>query len=243
VRRSRKTALRPFAARTASALLILTALATATTARAETSASVTVASDYRYRGESLSDQRPVVSLDVAADFANGVYLGASALGVWPAHAGFRALSLQEYAGYAHRLGPELTADVGVSNANYTEAYAGRASTSDQELYVGLSGHGVTGRVFYSPNYFGQGYSTVYGELSGVMRPRPSWRLSGQLGVLSRTGGGDAHDRVHLDWRLAVAKEIKALTLETAVIGTEGDDEDRERPHQNTTVVVALSWAF
>jgi uncharacterized protein (TIGR02001 family) len=244
VKRSRKAAPRLVAARTASALIILTALATATSARAGASASVSVASDYRYRGVSLSDQRPVVSLDVAADFANGVYLGASALGVWPAHAGFRALSLQEYAGYARRLGPELTADIGVSNANYTEAYAGGASASDQELYVGLSGHGVTGRVFYAPNYFGHGYPTVYGELSGVMRPRPSWRLSGQLGVLSRTGGGDEGDRVRLDWRFAVAKEIKALTLETAVVGRSGGgDEDREGPHQNTTVVVALSWAF
>jgi uncharacterized protein (TIGR02001 family) len=197
-----------------------------------------VASDYRYRGVSLSDQRPVASLDIAADFANGVYLGASALGVWPAHAGFRALSFQEYLGYARRISPELTADVGVSNANYTEAYAGGSSTSDQEIYVGLSGHGVTGRVFYAPNYFRQGYSTVYGELSGVYRPRPSWRLNGQVGVLS----GD--ERTRLDWRLGVAKEIKALTLETAVLGTSrGDDDDRERPHGNTTVVVALSWAF
>jgi len=218
-------------------------MAMASSARAGASASVTVASDYRYRGASLSDQRPVVSLDVAADFANGVYLGASALGVWPAHAGFRALSLQEYAGYAHRLGPELTADVGVSNANYTKAYAGGASTSDQEVYVGLSGHGVTGRLFYSPDYFRHGYSTVYGELSGVMRPRPSWRLSGQVGVLSRTGGGEAKDRVQLDWRLAVAKEIKALTLETAIIGSSGGEADREGARRNTTVVVALSWAF
>jgi uncharacterized protein (TIGR02001 family) len=234
----RKTALRPLAARIASALIILTALAMATSARAGGSASVAVASDYRYRGVSLSDQRPVASLDLAADFANGVYLGASALGVWPAHAGFRALSLQEYAGYARRLGPDLTTDVGVSNTNYTEAYAGGASTSDQELYVGLSSHGVTGRLFYAPNYFGYGYSTVYGELSGVMRPRPSWRLSGQLGVLS---GGE---RTRVDWRLALAKEIKALTLETALTGTSGgEDEDRERPHRDTTVLVALSWAF
>jgi uncharacterized protein (TIGR02001 family) len=215
----------------------------ATPAQAAAGASVAVVSDYRFRGASLSDERPVVSLDLAADFNNGVYVGASALGVWTAHYGFEALGAQEYAGYARRLGPELTADVGVTNANYTEYYAGGRATGYQELYVGLSGHGLTGRVFYAPDYFGQGYATVYGELSGVVRPHPGWRLSGHVGVLSRADGEDAErHRARLDWRLAVAREIKALTVEAAFTGATHDDE-RERPHQDATAVIGLSWAF
>lgn len=205
-------------------------------------ASLAVASDYRYRGVSLSDERPVVSLDLAGDFANGVYLGASALGVWTAHSGFRALGLQEYAGYARRLNSDLTGDIGLTNANYTDAYAGRAATRNQEVYVGLSGHGITGRLFYSPNYFNFGYPTLYGELNGVVRPGPGWRLNGHVGVLTRVGGDRAEERTNVDWRLGVAKELRALTLEAAVTGT-NSDEDHDRARENHAVVVALSWAF
>lgn len=246
MRRSRSATRASPAATAASALIALGAFALATSARAAVGASVGVVSDYRYRGVSLSDRRPVANLDIAADFANGVYLGVSALGVFTAHSGFRALGLQEYAGYARRVGPELTADVGLTNANYTEAYAGGEAARDQEVYLGLSGHGVTGRVFYAPNYFGHGYSTVYGELSGVVRPRPNWRLTGHVGVLSRTGGAeDRGDRPRIDWRLAVAREIKALTLEGAVVGAtrNSNEQDRDRSHQDTTVAVSVSWAF
>jgi len=242
VRRSRRTAPRRPAAQAASALIILGALAAPLSARAAVGASLTAESDYRFRGVSLSDERPVVTLDVAGDFANGVYLGASALGVLTAHSGFRALGLQEYVGYARRLNPELTADVGFTNANYTDAYIGGSAARNQEVYVGLSGHGLAGRVFYSPNYFNLGYPTVYGELNGVARPRAGWRLSGHVGMLTRADdrGGD---RAHFDWRLGVAREFDALTLEAAVTGTHGGDEDHDHGRDSQAAVVALSWAF
>lgn len=242
VRRSRRTAPRHSAARAASALIVLGALAAPLSARAAVGASLTAESDYRFRGVSLSDDRPVATLDVAADFANGVYLGASALGVWTAHSGFKALGLQEYVGYARRLNPDLTGDVGFTNANYTDAYIGGAAARNQEIYVGLSGHGIAGRLFYSPNYFNLGYPTLYGELNGVVRPRPRWRLSGHVGVLTRVDdrGGD---RAHFDWRLGVAREFDALTLEAAVTGSNGGDEDHDHARSDTAAVVALSWAF
>lgn len=216
-------------------------LAGATTARAAAaSGSLSVLSDYRYRGLSLSDERPVVSLDLAGDFTNGIYLGASALGVWTAHSGFRALGLQEYAGYARRLNPQITGEVGVTNANYTEAYVGGSAVRNTEVYVGLSGHGLAGRLFYSSNYFNQGYPTLYGELNGVARLRAGWRLTGHVGVLTRTSRAE---RVNYDWRVGVAKEIKAVTLEAAVTGAGGDDRDDDRVHSGEAAVVALSWAF
>ncbi len=57
------------------------ALSLARPAHAQFSGAVSLQSDYRYRGISLTERQPVVSLDLAYDHASGAYAGASAIGV------------------------------------------------------------------------------------------------------------------------------------------------------------------
>lgn len=232
-------------ARRLAAGLVLAALAwvLAAPACAEVGASLSLISDYRFRGHSLSDDRPVVDLAASYDDASGAYLGASAIGVATAHSGARILGFQEYAGYARRLNPGLTADVGVTHSNYTEYYAGHSDTQYSEVYAGLITRYFSTRLYYSPRYFGYPVRTLYGEVEGVIRPARDWRLTGHFGLLSPVNG-PGRQRTHYDWRIGLAHGFEGLDLQLAVTGF-GPDADRDGAdtRRREAVVFGVTRAF
>lgn len=230
--------------RRASKIAVLAALVflVGSPAIAGAGASASVWSDDIFRGASLSDGRPVATLDLSYDHPTGAYIGGSVTGVLTAHSGPRWLSIQGYAGYAPRLSADLTADVGVTYAQYTEYYAGRSEATYGEAYVGLTSGRVSSRLYYSPRYFGARRQTLYAELEGAVQPKPNWRLTWRVGMLTPLGGG-SHPL--LDWRLGLSREVRGFDLQLALSGAQHERGayDRARVPRGTALVVGVTRGF
>jgi uncharacterized protein (TIGR02001 family) len=209
-------------------------------ARAQMGASLSLASEDRFRGEAVSHGRPVATLGVAYDAADGPYFGVSLVGVATAHAGAQLLAVEEYAGYARRMEGGLTLDAGLTNAHYTEYYGGHRAVDYQEAYVGLIGRRLSSHIHYSPDYFGHGYATLYGEVDGVWRTREEVRLLAHVGLLAPF---DRDERDRVDWRLGVAKDLKGFDLQAAWTGATHRNGRHVSGPSSNALVVSVTRAF
>jgi uncharacterized protein (TIGR02001 family) len=204
------------AASPALGLLVAAALAFATPALAQVSGSLLVASDGRFRGRSISQGRPIATLDLAYDAASGAYAGLAGTGAATAE-GPRGLALQAYAGFARRLAQGPSLDLGVSHIEYSDYYSPAGRTHLDEAYVGLIGRRLSGRLSYSPDYFGLGAPSLYGELEGALPAASNLRLSLHAGVLQFLGAPRFAQirRLQHDWRVGVATSVRSAELELA----------------------------
>lgn len=186
-------------------------------AEAQVAVSGTITTDYRYRGVSLSDDRPALSVDLSYDADNGVYLGGSIIGGHDAGIGERILGHLEYLGYARPVGSGLTWDVGVSHATFVQYPGGVGGENNADLYTGLRTRHFNYYLHYSPDYFGGGVATLYAEAEASARPARHWRLFAHLGVLAPLHGALAdRERAQYDARAGVAATFKRGELSLSV---------------------------
>lgn len=184
---------------------------------AEVGATVSIFSDDRFRGYSLSDSRPVAILDFAYDAPSGLYGDASATGVLEQGGKPEPLSIQLTGGYAKRLKSGTTLDFGATHSRYVHYSSGEGGTSYTELYAGVSRGAISSRIFLSPHYFAPGLWTAYGELNGRVSPARDWGLDAHAGLLVplRTPGGAEHYRAGFDWSIGATRELGRLSLRAA----------------------------
>lgn len=150
------------------------------TASAQVSGSVSVVSNYRFRGLSLSEDKPAAQLGIAYDDPLGWYAGAFASSVEFATPVGRQLQAVPYLGYAQRTASGASWEVG---ANYS-AFTGNARGYNYpEAYLGVASGNVSGRLYYSSRYFGQNSTTVYGEVNATRPLFGGLRLLVHVGVL------------------------------------------------------------
>ncbi|WP_165837177.1 TorF family putative porin [Phenylobacterium hankyongense] len=224
-------------------VLSLLTLSLAAPAAAQVGASLSAASDYRFRGVSLSNGRPTLSLDLSRDDPSGLYMGASAT-VAGAHAGPQLLELQEYVGYVRRTRGPWAIDAGLTNSDYARYDERLPSIAYQEAYVGLVGRRLAYHLHYSPNYFGQPYGTLYSEVDGTIRTANDLRLSGHLGLLAPTGGRRDDKDLQYDWRLAIAAAVRGFDVQLAWTGARPDSESEAgHARRRSALVVGVSKAF
>lgn len=211
---------------------------------AQVSGTVTVVSDYRYRGVSLSDGRPAAQLSVAYDHTSGWYAGAFASTVQRVAQSSGTLQVLSYIGYAHRMSSELTWDLGASYS----AYPGAWEYSYPEVHFGVVSERVGARIYYAPDYFGQGFSTLYAEVNGARPLQDRLHLIGHLGVLRRNGRNPAtenssHDR--FDVRAGIGIDLDKVNIEFIWVATEAGNAlypTTANRHQNGAVL-SLSRSF
>ncbi|MFL6725702.1 MAG: TorF family putative porin [Sphingomicrobium sp.] len=218
----------------------------ATPAKAQVGAVLSVFSDDRFRGISLSDGRPVGILDLSYDSPSGLYAAISGSVVATRHEGARALGLSVNAGYAARVRTGLTADFGVSYSRYSHYSDVAGSRAYTEFYAGLTGRYLGGRLAVSPNYLGVARWTLRGEIDGHVDVTPRLFLDGDVGVLIPAGrnGYSGNSRPQFDARIGLARRIGALTFHAAVT-TRGNGRDiyASRAHGRTAFVVGVSTAL
>ena len=223
--------------------MIFVALLPSTPASAQVGAVVSVFSDSRFRGYSLSDGRPVGILDLSYDHPSGIYGTLSGSVVASRHDGLRPLRLAANAGYATRVTSALTFDLGVVHSHYSE-YSGVASDrSYTEIYAGLSGKLVGGRASISPNYIGGARATFHGAINGHIDLSPKWLLDGEVGLLVPIGsrGYSLSSRPQLVARAGISRRIGRITLHAAVTGrTKGPDIYSGHEPGRTAFVVGIS---
>jgi uncharacterized protein (TIGR02001 family) len=212
-------------------------------AAAQLSASAAVASDYRFRGVSLSDERPSLNLNLAYDHPGGLYGGGSAIVEDSRQGGVRMSGAIGYLGYARRTAAGLSWDVGVSHQDLTVYAAQRYGLRYTEAYVGVARGKVSARLSYSPDYFPGGGDALYASLDGAVKPAQDWRLFGHLGLLAPVGGSalamPPRDRV--DLRLGVARRFGRCELNLA--WTMAMPGPRQISQQRSAVVVGAAVFF
>jgi uncharacterized protein (TIGR02001 family) len=199
-------------------LPVCLALAPPGLARAEVAVSASLASDYRYRGVSLSDEKPALTLTVTYDHASGAYVGVSSIGALSARGAPRWLGYQAYVGYAHRVGPEASWDVGLTATDVAQYGASRSRVRYGEVYGGLSWKSLSAHVYYAPDYLGQGASALYTDVDGAIRPAKHWRLFGHVGLATPLESATARRairRASYDLKAGVAASVKNLEVQLA----------------------------
>jgi uncharacterized protein (TIGR02001 family) len=190
-------------------------LALSSPAHAQLAGGLTLQSDYRQRGVSLSDLRPALSLTLGDDFANGVYVGASTVAQDAAQEGPRLLGHMEYLGYAARRSGGLGWDVGVDNQDFSVHGQGRIRSRYTEAYFGLSDGDLGARLYLSPNYLRSGLSVAYLDLNGAYRPSTDWRLAAHLGVFQPLAGtaGTTVRETRYDLRFDAVRRLGPVELD------------------------------
>lgn len=226
------------------AVLAATLLAISTPADAQFGALVSVYSDYRFRGVSLSDGRPVGILDLSYDLPSGLYAALSGRAVATRDEGPKLLGFGLNAGYSRRLRPGLTADFGVVHSRYSHYSGLSAGRSYTEVYAGLTGKLVGGRISISPNYLGSARWTGYVEVDGHYDLSRSTFVDGEVGVLSPIGGNyRGASRPQLDTRVGIAHRLGPVTFHAALTVRSRAYLYLGRPRGHTALILGISTAL
>jgi uncharacterized protein (TIGR02001 family) len=215
-------------------------------ADAQVAGSIAVQSDDQLRGYSLSAGKPAATVDLSYDNPIGVYANALMIGDLNYQNDPALLAVVGNVGYAHRLTPEVSVDGGVSQSQYYQRYGLRFSSHYTETYVGIVSHFVSSHIYYSPNYFEPGTSTIYAEIDGAVTPIDKLRVTAHLGVLSYLHSPAVLPRPssQYDWRLGVSRAFGPFELNAHLSGGgPGPDYYGGRTHDKTRLSAGASWTF
>jgi uncharacterized protein (TIGR02001 family) len=202
-----------------SALASLTAFA-ATASIAQVSANVSLASDDRFRGVSLTQGHLAAQLDVGYDHASGLYAGAFASNVEFDPVVGQELQWIGYAGYARRLQSGWSVDAGAAFADFSND----ADYRYWELHAGVASEAVSARVYYSPNYFGVSIHTLYAEFNGSYRLTERLKAIGHAGLLQAFAGATDQvggDHPHADFLAGLEVRLEPFSLQVARVFSDG----------------------
>ena len=183
---------------------------------AQVSGSASLLSDYRYRGVSLSDNRPAAQLAVAYDHASGWYGGAFASTVQIGSPTSRELQAVAFGGYASRMPSGLSFEAG---ADYS-AFTGGQIYNYGEVYVGIASDKVSTRLYYAPRYFGQS-DAIYGEINASQEMFDRVRLIAHCGALrnsSQYSYGRPVDQYVFDASVGVVFDFDQFSAQLSWVG-------------------------
>jgi uncharacterized protein (TIGR02001 family) len=221
-------------------------------AQAQLSASLSIDSDDRYRGVSLSNQKPDASLNLSYDAANGVYAAASAVASQNRQGGVQMLGYLASVGYSARVNTRLSWDVGFTDTRLMQDYSGRGwrlkrSVDYTQVYVGLITDHVSARVYYSPDYFDEHHSAVYAEVDSGLRLAPHWRLFGHAGVTTPFGGRTSAPGARREtWDLRAGAAASRGHWEARIYGTTAlpyAEYPQGNMQRRNALVLGASWFF
>jgi uncharacterized protein (TIGR02001 family) len=212
-------------------------------AHAQLAASVAVESDYRVRGRSISDHHPVASARLGFDDPSGNYADGSASIIATGEDGLRYFGYQLDAGFATRLSPTWTLDLGVARARFRAPYQGGRRYHRSEAYAGVTHGPISAYVFASPRYGRLKSATLYGQLEATVAPARDWHLTAHGGALRLLDASAPFSSLY-DWRLAVSHEIGGFELHVAYAGYVPGGEARAigiRSHAGLTAGASVSF--
>jgi uncharacterized protein (TIGR02001 family) len=212
--RNRRRAFRA-AVRHSSVALLLALLAADVSAQISGTASFVT--NYRFRGVSLSENKPAAQFGIAYDDAQGGYAGAFASTVEFATPSGTQLQAVPFVGYAWRNATGVSWEVG---ADYS-VFTGSAQAYDYpEVYVGAASENLSARLYYSTRYFGQNAATLYGEVNVTQPLADRVRLLAHAGILQSTNGSlyyGGPERV-LDGRIGIGIDLDQFNIELSWVG-------------------------
>jgi uncharacterized protein (TIGR02001 family) len=198
---------------TAAALL----LAATAAAQAEISSTVTLTSDYDFRGITQTAKDPALQLSVDWAGESGLYVGA-----WGSNVDFgdccdENLEVDVYAGYAG--GEEVTYDVGL----VYYFYPGADSIHFGELYGELGWQMLTGKLWYSPDFANADESAYYIEGNANFELPANFGLGLHIGYSDGDYWDELYDGGYMDWSVGLTYTLGNFDL--GLKYTDGSDLD------------------
>ncbi len=196
---------------------LLAACVSVAPAAAQWSGSVAVVSDYRFRGETLSDEKPAVQAALAYDHVSGWYGGVFGSTVDFARDSGTSFQFVPFVGYTGRFDSRWSWEAGGDYAAFTR----NRDYNYGEVYVGIVADTIGGRIYYAPDYFGQGTSAIYAELNATQRVFDRVDLLAHVGVLHPNGSGSPGnpDENQFDARFGAGIDVYGFALRAAWVGT------------------------
>lgn len=235
------------------AAALLAAFGASTSALADVTANVGLASEYSYRGVSQSDNNPALSGGVDFAHASGLYLGAWASTIsWLEDTNVYSSSKVEldlYGGYKHQLAADTVLDVGVLRYQYPgDRIAGTVSPNTTEVYVAGSYKMVTVKYSHAvTNLFGFADSedSTYLEANASFPIADLFNLDLHVGKQS-VENNEAFE--YTDYKVAATKDFGIFTGSLAYVGTTGNlyDAAKDTAGEDLVkgrVVVSLTKSF
>jgi uncharacterized protein (TIGR02001 family) len=190
------------------------------------SGNMTVASDYRKRGYTHTDNRPAAQVQLDLTHTSGLYVGNFNSNVADTIYAGGNLAMAVYGGWKGSLGDGVNIDVGAISTVYPHSmprYGTSYTTND--LYVGLSYKNYALKYSYTPTNFNgvpDSKGTWYLESSANFDLGQGWGLVGHVGYQKLKGwidrDGNSPTR-YADYKVGVTKDYKGWTLGLAAIGT------------------------
>jgi uncharacterized protein (TIGR02001 family) len=185
--------------------------------------SVTLASQYRFRGISLSDEEVALQGTVSLNHESGFYAG-----VWGSNLdgfgelGGSNLELDLYVGYRRQLASGVTIDAGLLYYAYPGSSGGDFEFFEPYANVSVTRGPVTGKVgiAFAPSQDALANNSnryVFGDLSLAIPSTPvtlTGHLGNSHGRTPLTPSGD-----YLDWSLGATVALRNLTLGVAYVAT------------------------
>ncbi|MCT2399716.1 TorF family putative porin [Novosphingobium mangrovi (ex Huang et al. 2023)] len=213
------------------------------------SANVSLTSDYRFRGVSLSDGDIAIQGGFDVSHESGFYVGTWASSL-DESGGYGSTELDLYGGWSGDLGG-ATVDVGLLYYAYPNAPGAAGDYNYWEPYAKVSSTfgpaTVTGGIAYAwkqDSLGGDDNLYLYGDVE-VGVPNTPITISGHLGytdgVLAPPLLAGSTDDTGLDWSIgASATVVGPLSVSLAYVGVEGPSIDS---YTNDAVVATLSASF
>jgi uncharacterized protein (TIGR02001 family) len=199
-----------------------------------------------FRGRSISSGRPAATLSFSYDHRDGLYAGLSASALLARGDSAHLFAIEESGGYAQRLSPSLSLDVGIINTHYSRYWSGGRAAGYTEVHLGLDTRRLKGQISFSPNYLAGGWRTIYGMLDYQIVSSARWNIGVHGGTLLWIAGGRPRGArlAHYDWQISAARQIGAVQLGVAW-ASGGPQADRYggRPRPHGAPVISLSAAF
>jgi len=214
-------------------------------AGAQLTGTASVVSDYRYRGVSLSQQKPAAQANIGYDDPSGWYGGVFGSTVELAGESATTGQAVAYVGAVTPIGGGFNWEVG---ADYSAFSDGR-DYDYGEVYTGITSTNFSARIHYSANYFGFARASFYGEMNGTHPLGGGFALFGHIGVLMPVGQGDNQYpntvRNPIDARAGLALEIAGFNVQVAWVGTNGSGSlyPVYGTQRRNTVVASVSRSF
>jgi len=217
-------------------LVLAAALAAASgLAHAQWSSTVTLVSDYEFRGVSLTETDPALQASLDYEFTNGIAIGtwASNLDYGDAYDG--NFEIDFYASYTREISDSAAWSAGITAYTYPDSSA-RAATATQDArlaiepylegYVDFTMGSFHAAQWYTNDYSGLGAGAQYTELNFTQELPRSFGLAAHVGYSwgdywedASQGGGEL-----FDYSLAATYEAGHFTLGAKFTGTDASGD-------------------
>jgi uncharacterized protein (TIGR02001 family) len=193
----------------------------------------TIASQYRFRGISQSDNKPVVQGAITVAHKSGFYVSTwgSSASAGNSTVNIGGTEIDVYGGWTGPLGKSgVTLDTGA----YGYLYPGASGLDYYEIYASLAKTfgpvSAKAGVYYAPDqsafdaFATQHSAYVYGELSGSIPGTPV-TIHGHVG---HTGGAFDYTEEYVDYNVGASVKWRALTFDLSLVGTDVSRGDARR---------------